>query len=76
MASKFLVKILLPLSLLFVLSSGANAQGLKVGFYKRTCPQAESIILEEMKKVMSVAPSLAGPLLRLHFHDCFVNVCK
>ena len=76
MASKFLVKLFLLLSLLFVLSLGANAQGLKVGFYKGTCPQAEAIILEEITKVMKVDPSLAGSLLRLHFHDCFVNVCK
>lgn len=75
MASSLLLKLLLPLSLVFVLLVGVNAQALKVGFYKKTCPHAESIILEEMKKVLLVAPSLAGPLLRLHFHDCFVNVC-
>lgn len=73
MASKVL---LLPLSLVVLaLSAGANADSLKVGFYEKTCPQAETIALEEMTKVMSVAPSLAGPLLRLHFHDCFVKVC-
>ncbi|VAI73282.1 unnamed protein product [Triticum turgidum subsp. durum] len=28
-----------------------------------------------MVKIISAAPSLAGPLLRLHFHDCFVRGC-
>ncbi|KAM0895979.1 hypothetical protein ACQ4PT_023498 [Festuca glaucescens] len=28
-----------------------------------------------MVKIIAAAPSLAGPLLRLHFHDCFVNGC-
>ncbi|XP_020270318.1 peroxidase 27-like [Asparagus officinalis] len=75
MASRSLFKLLLPLPLVFVLSVMATAQGLKVGFYEKTCPQAEAIIYEEMTEVMSVAPSLAGPLLRMHFHDCFVKGC-
>jgi hypothetical protein len=28
-----------------------------------------------MTRIISHVPSLAGPLLRMHFHDCFVNVC-
>ncbi|XP_039114757.1 peroxidase 27-like [Dioscorea cayenensis subsp. rotundata] len=56
-------------------SSSVNAQGLKVGFYQKTCPQAEAIILKEMRRVISLAPTLGAPLLRLHFHDCFIRGC-
>ncbi|CAN1810955.1 Peroxidase 27 [Linum perenne] len=28
-----------------------------------------------MDQVMSVAPSLSGPLLRMQFHDCFIRGC-
>jgi len=56
-------------------SSGLpNPSGLRVGFYRYTCPNAEAIVRDEMTKIISQVPSLAGPLLRMHFHDCFVNV--
>ena len=67
--------LLLPLALLVLAaaSSAAVAQ-LEIGFYSKTCPDAEKIVGEEMAKIIAAAPSLAGPLLRLHFHDCFVRV--
>lgn len=51
-----------------------TSSGLRVGFYQYTCPNAEAIVRDEMAKIISRVPSLAGPLLRMHFHDCFVNV--
>ncbi|CAN1165860.1 Peroxidase 27 [Linum perenne] len=54
--------------------TSANTQ-LKVGYYAETCPNAESIVKKVMDQVMSVAPSLSGPLLRMQFHDCFIRGC-
>nr|CAD1841106.1 unnamed protein product [Ananas comosus var. bracteatus] len=71
MDSKALVALFLPLALVF-LSCLAEAQ-LKLGFYEETCPHVEDIVREEMTEILKVAPSLAGPLLRMHFHDCFVR---
>ncbi|XP_038972459.1 peroxidase 27-like [Phoenix dactylifera] len=67
--------ILLNLALVLLLLGSSDAQGLQVGFYQKTCPKAEEIIRKEMTTIMSLAPSLAGPLLRMHFHDCFVRGC-
>lgn len=50
--------------------------GLKVGFYKKSCPQAEAITKKVILKSVLGARSLAGPLLRMFFHDCFVRVRK
>ncbi|KAL6905550.1 hypothetical protein ACP4OV_003151 [Aristida adscensionis] len=77
MANKPCVVLLLPVALLLLAAghtSPAVAQ-LEVGFYSKTCPNAEAIVRGEMEKIISAAPSLAGPLLRLHFHDCFVRGC-
>ncbi|XP_039126435.1 peroxidase 12-like [Dioscorea cayenensis subsp. rotundata] len=49
--------------------------GLSYTFYKSTCPKLESIIRNQLKKDFNSNISLAAGLLRLHFHDCFVQGC-
>ncbi|OAY35151.1 peroxidase 27 [Manihot esculenta] len=52
-----------------------NASGLKLGFYWRSCPNADQIIKTTLNKYIRRDPTLAAPLLRMHFHDCFVRGC-
>lgn len=48
--------------------------GLAYGFYKKSCPQAESIVRQGMRAFLSPNISQAGAVIRLPFHDCFVQV--
>lgn len=51
-------------------------QGLSFGFYKSTCAQLEPIVRNYLKDAFRTDIGLAAGLLRLHFHDCFVQVWK
>lgn len=67
----------LVLSLLMVMISPILGQAaLKTGFYSSSCPKAESIVRSTVESHFNQDPTLAAALLRLHFHDCFVQVLK
>ncbi|KAJ0054411.1 hypothetical protein Pint_02065 [Pistacia integerrima] len=72
---KLLSFLFLQLTLCLLLLDLTNAESLKLGFYKKTCPNMEDIVVKTAYRYISRAPSLAAALLRLHFHDCFVRGC-
>ncbi|KAJ3706158.1 hypothetical protein LUZ61_009863 [Rhynchospora tenuis] len=48
---------------------------LQVGFYKTSCPQVESIVESVIENRFFNDFSITAALLRMYFHDCFVNGC-
>ncbi|GLT96914.1 hypothetical protein SLE2022_145050 [Rubroshorea leprosula] len=54
---------------------GASQGQLTVGFYSETCPDAESIVGGVVRDAANSNPNIPAVLLRLHFHDCFVEGC-
>lgn len=56
------------------LSSVCDGQ-LRTGFYSDTCPDAESIVRSNVRDAILSNTNMAAILLRLHFHDCFVEGC-
>ncbi|XP_028242348.1 peroxidase 40-like [Glycine soja] len=56
---------------------GDDSSGCPLGtdIYQYTCPEAEAIIFSWVEQAVSHDSRMAASLLRLHFHDCFVNGC-
>ncbi|XP_057429556.1 peroxidase C1A-like isoform X2 [Lotus japonicus] len=44
-------------------------------FYNSTCSNVHSIVREVLINVSKSDPRILGSLMRLHFHDCFVQGC-
>lgn len=54
--------------------NGQGYPGLFPEFYSFSCPQANDIVMSVLESVIAKEPRMAASLLRLHFHDCFVQV--
>ncbi|XP_071719806.1 cationic peroxidase 1-like [Rutidosis leptorrhynchoides] len=62
-------------TLYFCVLLGTTSGQLSANFYARTCPKFRSVIKRAVNSAVSSEPRMGASLLRLHFHDCFVNGC-
>ena len=53
---------------------GGGYSGLYPQFYQFSCPQTNDIVMSVLERAIAKEPRMAASLLRLHFHDCFVQV--
>ncbi|XAR48020.1 Peroxidase [Bertholletia excelsa] len=60
--------------LILLFHGSCNAQ-LSSTFYDQTCPNALSNIRTSIRRAVSRERRMAASLIRLHFHDCFVQGC-
>jgi peroxidase len=61
--------------LVFYGGGSGTAAELCVGYYDDTCPDAISIVQGVLVEAHSSDPRIFASLIRLHFHDCFVQGC-
>ncbi|VVB17058.1 unnamed protein product [Arabis nemorensis] len=66
--------VLLTLFTLSMLCSGVRAQ-LSPDIYAKSCPNLVQIVRKQVMIALKAEIRMAASLIRLHFHDCFVNGC-
>ena len=62
---------------LLLLAVGCQASPfwpLEIGYYHDKCPQAEAVVKGVMEKAISQNPGNGAAMIRMLFHDCFVEV--
>lgn len=64
------------LLLIDVMASGfrLGASGLDMNYYLMSCPFVEPVVQNIVNSALQNDPTLAAGLLRMHFHDCFIEV--
>ncbi|KAF4380580.1 hypothetical protein G4B88_008731 [Cannabis sativa] len=70
------LKIIVNLAIVFVVftrTSFADDDDLSSGFYSKSCPKVFSTVKSAVHSAISNERRIGASLLRLHFHDCFVN---
>ncbi|KAL0537655.1 hypothetical protein IC582_026638 [Cucumis melo] len=65
----------LALVLLAVLMAPASSAHLSPNFYHKSCPKLLSLVRAGVRSAVAKEARMGASLLRLHFHDCFVNGC-
>lgn len=68
------VALALALLLFVALVSTANGDELSAGYYEKTCPNVQHVVRSVMASRVAAQPRMAPAVLRLFFHDCFINV--
>ncbi|KAJ4849238.1 Peroxidase 53 [Turnera subulata] len=61
-------------AILLALLQPCNAQ-LHTTFYANTCPNVSTIVRSIVQQALQSGPRISASLIRLHFHDCFVQGC-
>ncbi|XP_061989470.1 peroxidase 24 [Rosa rugosa] len=69
------VNVVLVSLLIFLAISSCNGGQLSPVFYRKSCPQLGRIVRNITWSKVAANPAFAAKLLRLHYHDCFVQGC-
>jgi hypothetical protein len=68
------VLVVVAVAFLVVFTGSSSAHQLSAGFYSESCPNVFGVVKSVVQNAVSKERRLGASLLRLFFHDCFVNV--
>ncbi|XP_023532776.1 peroxidase 2-like [Cucurbita pepo subsp. pepo] len=68
-------KAMIPLALCVCFLVGSVTSQLTSTFYDTTCPNVSSIVQGVVQQALQSDDRAGAKLIRLHFHDCFVDGC-
>ncbi|RWW13332.1 hypothetical protein GW17_00022956 [Ensete ventricosum] len=74
MVASYVAKLLLLVALLRC-GAKLGADALSMDYYMMSCPFMDQMVRSTVYQALRRDPTLAAALLRLHFHDCFVQGC-
>jgi len=75
LSSKLMIKFWLLLNITFLIGISTSAGQLSNEmYYDNTCPNALVAIQQAVQNAVLGEARIGASLLRLHFHDCFVQV--
>ncbi|EPS73605.1 peroxidase, partial [Genlisea aurea] len=60
---------------LWLLLATPSESRLTINFYAATCPNASAVVASAIRRALRSDPRIGASLIRLHFHDCFVQGC-
>ncbi|XP_061361051.1 peroxidase 47-like [Gastrolobium bilobum] len=52
-----------------------GVEALNMNYYLLSCPVVEPVVRNKVSRALQYDPTLAAALVRLHFHDCFLQGC-
>lgn len=64
---------IIVLAIVVLIPTSTSGQ-LTANFYDKVCPEALPTIRRVVERAIKNEARMGASLLRLHFHDCFVNV--
>ncbi|KAL3752499.1 peroxidase 4-like [Eucalyptus grandis] len=75
MASRHPIWVIVAMAFVTTLGWGSASAQLSTNFYSKSCPNVLSTAKSVVQSAVSKERRMGASLLRLFFHDCFVNGC-